>query len=142
MEWNYFDVVQQAKKCYSRALEPVCRQWELTRSELDVLLYLANNPGHDRAADIVAGRGMVKSQVSASLVTLKQRGLVRRSEDAADRRTVRIRLTEAAEAPVQAGREAQKRFFESAFRGITQEEMEHWRRMTEKVKDNILKAED
>ena len=142
MEWNYFDIVQHAKKRYSRVLEPVCRRWGLTRSELDVLLYLANNPGFDRAADIVAGRGMAKSQVSSSLVTLEQRGMVCRSEDSADRRTVRIRLTEEAAEPVRMGREAQERFFRSLYEGVTREERDALLSLMTKVRDNLLRTDE
>ena len=141
MDWSYFDTIQQAKRSYSRALEPVCRQWDLTRGELDALLYLANNPGFDRAADIAHNRGMAKSQVSMSVGNLEQRGLVLRSEDPSDRRTVRIRLTEAATEPVRAGREAQQSFFGALFAGISREELAFWKELTGKVRDNIVRMD-
>lgn len=142
MEVHYFDTLQQAKKSYSRALEPICRRWNLTRNELDVLLFLANNPGFDRAADIVSMRGMTKSHVSLSVSNLEQRGLVQRQVDPADRRTVRIRLTEAAAEPVQAGREAQDRYFRRVFQGITREELAVWKKLVLKAQENIAGMED
>ena len=47
---SYFDAMSKAKKEYSRNLEPVCRDFGLTQSELAVLLFLRNNPSLDRAA--------------------------------------------------------------------------------------------
>ena len=78
MDIRYFEVMQDMQKNYARQLEPVCRQWKVTGNELTVLLFLSNNPGYDRAADIVERRGMTKSHVSLSVGTLEHRGLLRR----------------------------------------------------------------
>ena len=48
-QFNYFDTMARAQKGYARLLEPICKKWELTRNELDVMLFLANNPDYDRA---------------------------------------------------------------------------------------------
>ena len=139
MKRNYFDAQQLAVKSYGRALEPVCRQWSLTRNELDVLLFLANNPGLDRAADIVTNRGMTKSHVSLSVTNLENHGLLRRREDSRDRRTVHLELTDAAWEIAQAGREAQKAYFGCLFRGVSREEMDAWETILEKVCENITR---
>lgn len=137
MEWSYFDTIQRARKGYARAMEPVCHRWNLSRSELDVLLFLANNPVCDRAADVVTGRGMVKSQVSTAVASLEERGLLLRRMDPEDRRTVRLRLTEASEAVTRAGREAQEEFFRRIFRDLSREELEEWNRILHKVQKSI-----
>lgn len=139
MDRSYFDTIQRARKGYSRALEPVCAQWALCRGELDVLIFLANNPGCDRAADVAIGRGMAKSQVSMAVSALEGRGMVERSVDAEDRRTVRIRLTERAADAVRSGQEAQERFFREIFRDITGAEMALWNGILEKVQGNIAR---
>ena len=90
---GYFDTLTQSQKIYTRQLEPVCRKWELTRSELDVLLFLYNNPQYTRAADIVAHRGMTKSHVSLSVVNLEQRRFLERQFSAEDRRAANLFLT-------------------------------------------------
>ena len=109
---GYFDILPRAQKGYARMLEPVCRKWGLTRNELDILLFLLNNPGLDRAADIVTRRGIAKSHVSQSVGTLEGKGLLLRVEDSADRRTVRLRLTDLGMPVALEGREAQNRFFD------------------------------
>ena len=65
--FNYFDTIARAQKGYARLLEPICKKWDLTRNELDVILFLANNPDYDRAVDIVNNRGLSKSHVSLSI---------------------------------------------------------------------------
>ena len=58
---NFFEIMAQAKKLYSRSLEPVCERWNLNRCELDVLLFLYNNPFYDRATDVATRRGIATS---------------------------------------------------------------------------------
>lgn len=141
MEFNYFDFMTQAKKGYSRFLEPVCRELGLTRSELDVLLFLANNPDYNRAVDIVSHRGMSKSHVSLSVSTLESKGLLRRQEDPADRRTVHLELTGSADRIVEAGRAAQRAFVEKLHEGISREEMEAMGKIALKINENIKAME-
>lgn len=133
---NYFDLAGRAKKRYCRFLEPVSKKWALTQNELNVLLFLHNNPQYDRAADIVACRGISKSHVSLSVNNLERRGLLRRFV-ADDRRTAHLALTEQGRAIAQEGREAQQSYFMELYRGITPEEFDQWRRITQKVCENI-----
>ena len=88
MQFAFFETALRAQKSYSRLMEPVCKKWNLTHNELDVLLFLANNPERNRAADIVRGRGMSKGHVSLSLRSLEDRGLVACQADGTDRRAV------------------------------------------------------
>ncbi len=137
MELHFFDTVLRAKKEYSRTLEPICKKWGLTRNELDVLLFLLNNPELDRAADIVTHRGMAKSHVSLSVSNLEVRGLVTRQPDPQDRRTVHLILADAAKEIAREGREAQRGYFSRIYRGLTDQEREQWRASMRKVCKNI-----
>ncbi len=142
MEFNYFDTMARAQKGYARLLDPVCRKWNLTRNELDVLLFLANNPEYDRAVDIVQRRGMSKSHVSMSIANLEDKGLLRRREDPADRRTVHLALEPAAEPIVQTGRRAQKWFFSYIHQGVTREQLDLMKDFARKVSENIKNIEE
>lgn len=139
MEFRYFDSMLQAKKSYARILEPVCRNWDLPRNAVDVLLFLYNNPELDRAADIVSHRSIAKSHVSLSVAELESRQMLTRRYDPEDRRTVHLSLTEQGRIVAQEGREVQLRFFGAVFAGLTPEELAQWKVITEKVADNIEK---
>lgn len=139
---GYFDNLQKLQKHYTRLLEPVCKQWSLTRNELDVLLFLHNNPSLNRATDIVTCRGIAKSHVSLAVVALEKRGFLRRQTDPEDRRTVRLGLTKAAAPAVQQGREAQNAFVALLIDGLSTEELAAWRALESKVRRNIEKMED
>ncbi len=135
--FNYFDVMGKAKKNYARLLDPICKQWELTRNELDVLLFLYNNPQYDRAVDIVSRRGIAKSHVSLSVASLEERDLLIRHYDANDRRMAHLALTEKGKQISDQAHAVQASYFSGIHQGITPEEFEIWRRITQKVCDNI-----
>lgn len=141
-QFNYFDIMAKAQKGYARLMEPLCKKWELTRNELDVLLFLANNPVYDRAVDIVNNRGLSKSHVSLSINSLESRGLLLRTEDPNDRRTVHLQLTEAAMPIAEAGQMAQKRFFSYLHQGVTREQIDLMVDFARKVNENIRNIEE
>ena len=135
--FQYFDMMSKAQKGYARLLEPICKKWDLTRNELDVLLFLHNNPGYDRAADIVAHRGIAKSHVSLSVANLEQRQLLCRNFDPADRRAAHLELTEAGQKIAARARKLQEQYFSALYRGVSEEEFAAWKRFTATVYENI-----
>lgn len=137
MRTDYFETMLRARKGYSRVMDPICQQWDLTRNELDVILFLYNNPEYDRASDVAARRGMAKSHVSLSVSTLESKGLLRRRTDPEDRRTVHLKLVGDAVHIATQGRDAQSVFFGKIYAGLTDEEIDFWARLTEKVSQNI-----
>ena len=138
---NYFDIMGMAKKSYNIVLSPVCGKWELTRNELDVLLFLWNNPQYDRATDIVNYRGIAKSHVSMSVAHLESRGFLVRKLDEADRRAVHLVLTEQGNGIAQEARKYQTQFFSALYQGVTEDEFALWGKVTEKVCNNIRNLE-
>lgn len=137
MRSDYFETMLRARKGYSRVMDPICSQWDLTRNELDVILFLFNNPEYDRAADVALRRGMAKSHVSLSVANLEAKGLLRRRVDPEDRRTVHLELIgDAAEIAAQ-GRSAQAEFFGKIYAGLTVDELNVWSHIAQKVSQNI-----
>jgi len=139
MDHQYFDSIQLAKREYGRILEPVCKQWGLTRNEVDIVLFLYNNPEFDRATDIVNLRGIAKSHVSLSVSTLEAKALLHRCSHPSDRRTVRLELTDRGRHIAAQAHILQLQFFAALYEGISPEEMEVWQRVKEKIADNIKK---
>lgn len=140
-EYDYFDTVASAKKSYSQCLEPVCKAWKLTRNELDVLLFLYNNPTFDRAADIVSRRGIAKSHVSLSVASLEEKALLARRFSLQDRRTVHLELTGQGRTIAAEAREKQVQYFSALYRGVSPEEAEIWRKIVTKIRENIKNIE-
>lgn len=139
---RYLDSIQQSQKVYASMMDPLCRQFDLTRNELNVILFLANNPGLDRATDIVTIRKIAKSHVSLSVGNLEKRGIVRRTFEEGDRRAAHLHLTEAVFPIVRAGQHLQKEFFTRMLAGLSGKELELWGNIMEKISQNIENMED
>lgn len=139
---NYFDNALRGRKEYYRALEPVCRRWDLTRNELDIILFLANNPTLNRASDIVTRRGIAKSHVSQSVSQLESRGILEARQDPNDRRITRLSLTAGTAELAAQAQTAQRAFFRQILKGLTQEDVMLWHNLMEKVWSNLETMEN
>ena len=139
MNGNFLDSVQHAKRAYSKYQEPVCRQWNLTQKELDILLFLYNNPTYDRAVDIVNLRGITKSHVSISVRSLAEKAFLLCSVHPNDHRTVRLELTDSGRHVAAQARQAQEAFFRALYEGIDPDALAVWNRVRNQISENILK---
>ncbi|MDE6588904.1 MAG: MarR family transcriptional regulator [Oscillospiraceae bacterium] len=110
------------KTLYSACLEPVCRTYGLSRTELDILLFLSNNPQYDTAAEICEIRDLVKSHVSTSIQALEKAGFLERYQLPGDRRAIHLRILSGADAAVVDGRAAQEQFRNVLCAGLALEE--------------------
>ena len=110
------------KRCYVHEMAEVLSRWQLTSMELDVLLFLGNNPDCDTASDMVQLRQLTKSHVSKAVERLTELGLVLQQRDEMNRRRIHLHLAEAAQPILREGRAAQKRFVEVLTRGLSDED--------------------
>lgn len=139
---DYFEAMTSARKSYSQCLESVCQTWQLTRNELDILLFLFSNPKYNRAADIVSRRGIAKSHVSLGVASLEEKGLLQRRFSQQDRRTAHLELLDRGRAIAAEAKEKQKQYLSRLYQGISPEEFKIWRNIVQKVRDNIEEIEN
>ena len=133
------------KTLYSRCIEQVCEKHCVTRMELDILLFLANNPCFDTATDIVEVRFLAKSQVSVSIKLLKEKGYIKKQYAEGNRKTAHLRICGNAREMIADGREAQEKFLAILLEGIPEQEMACMKRCTSHMMKNIeryLKEEE
>ena len=135
--WNNTSLM---KRLYDRIMDPVAEQYGITRMELDVLLFLANNPGFDTAADMIERRQLTKSHVSSSVKDLAERGCLERSYQDGNHKLIHLKVLPAAEKIVAAGHQAQREFAEAIFRGFTEEDKERMGEFQQRMADNIRLA--
>lgn len=127
-------------KLYTGLFAPLLEEYGLTQLEIDILLFLANNPPFDTARDIVEQRHLAKSHVSAGVESLAGRGLLERRRLAGNRKTIHLRLTPAAAPVVEAGRAVQRRYGRLLLDGFTPEEERILFSLLERVGENVDKA--
>ena len=132
-----WDVMTAMRSLYCAQLEAASRECGLARVELDILLFLANNPQFDTATDIVERRHISKAHVSKSVKSLEQRGCLERCYEGDNRRTIHLRLMERAQAAVDVGRRAQLHCFETFMRGFSATELEQLRGYLARIAGNV-----
>ena len=127
---DYLITGRSPTKAYNKHLGEVSDSYGLNRMEINVLLFLYNNPGYDTASDIVELRSFPKSNVSKAVDALTGRGYLEGITDKEDRRIIHLRICPPALEAVKAARERQEDFLRFIYRGITKEE--------KKVVDHVL----
>lgn len=91
------DSVRMLLNRYRSMEHEIGERYSFSSAECAVLAFLHNNPGHDTQSDITFGRNLAKSNVSAAVALLEEKGMIKRSADAIDRRIIHLSLTEKAE---------------------------------------------
>ena len=133
---SFWDDMAAMRSLYSAQLDAVGRECGLARVELDILLFLANNPQFDTATDIVERRCISKAHVSQSVKSLEQRGYLERRYAGDNRRTIHLHLLEAAQSAVDAGRQAHARCLAALLDGFSAAECEQLRSYLSRISDN------
>lgn len=125
------------KSLYSKLIEPVCKKYQLTQMEFNILMFLANNPQFNTATDIVETRHLSKSHVSISLRTLQERGYINGEYLGRNRRTVYLKLCDSAQEIIGEGREAQQKFTSVLTADFAPEELDTLKDYLNRITNNI-----
>lgn len=129
--------IRQIMKFYEQHLDGVRRRYQLSKLETVIISFLHNNPGHDTVGEISDTRMLSKGNVSRGADSLIKRGLLERIPDQVDRRWVHLRLRPEAD-PIVADIEAAcVVFWQEAFEGFSQEDMENFHRLHTRLAHNV-----
>ena len=134
---KFWDFLQAIEEEYALCRRALTSRWSLTAAEADVLMFLANNPRFDTAAQISKIRRIPKSQVSVSVTSLCKRGLLTKTYAPGDRKSAHLAPSAAAAPAVACGHEAQREFAAAIFSGLTEEERAEFFRLHEKIARSI-----
>lgn len=133
---SFWDDMAAMRSLYGTQMDAASRACGLARVELEILLFLANNPQYDTATDIVERRCISKAHVSQSVKSLEQRGYLERRYAGDNRRTIHLHLLACAQPTVDAGREAQVRCLAALLEGFSPAEKELFRSYLTRISDN------
>ncbi|MDO4546468.1 MAG: MarR family winged helix-turn-helix transcriptional regulator [Clostridia bacterium] len=137
---RFWDDALLFKLIYDQALDPVSRKVGLNRMELNLLLFLANNPEYDTASDAIRLRQWTKSHVSAAVRSLTERGFICAQFRSGNRKTVHLSPTPVAEEAIRLGQAAQESFSKSVLMDFTEEDRRELERLFTKIAFNIRKS--
>ena len=134
---------QHYKKYYAAQFEGAAAEYGLNQLEIDILLFLHNNPELCTASDICRYRGLAKSNVSAAIERLRSRGILTVSPAPDNRRQRILGFTEAAQPMAAALADIQCRALEPLFDGFSAAEQQalqdYLRRMDANIQRQLKK---
>ena len=129
--------MKNARLLYAKCFAPLAQECALTQLQIDLLLFLYNNPQYDTAQRVCELRGLAKSNVSNAVEELSGRGLLLRRTDPQNRRTVHLSLTPQAAGLMQRALACQQQFFSALTRGFSPGELEQARTIFNRIHQNI-----
>ena len=135
--YQVYTGARQLLEGYAAAMQPLCRREGLAPNGVDILLFLANNPGCETAGAICRMRGLKPAIVSFHIDRLVSEGFLLRQSVPGDRRKTALVLTEKAESVVERGRGLQKAFADRLIDGLSEEDLAHFRRCVAAFDRNI-----
>ena len=124
------------RELYSALFEPICAKYNLTMTEILVLLFLAKNTGFDTARDIVNNLKIAKSHVSVSLRDLEERGYVEGCYKGENHRTIHLKLCNNSMKIIEDGENVQKEFIDVLLNGFSVDEKSSFKSYIKRINDN------
>lgn len=122
---------------YEKQFDVLSEKENLTKLEIAIIGFLANNPAFNTAKDIERIRKFKKSNISTAVDNLNNRGLLTKEVSKSDRRITNLYLTSIANNIVEAIKKIQSGFFEKIFKDISKEEIEAHFSVLKRIFDNI-----
>lgn len=132
--WNFISAAEDEYSVYRKR---IMAKFSLSAAETDIIMFLANNPGYDTAADISKVRRILKSQVSVSVKSQCEKGLLTGTYKDGNKKSVHLSLTTKAKPVVTYGKKEQSDFAAVLFDGFTDDEIAAFERYHIKILDNI-----
>lgn len=124
-------------KLYRRVFAEAAQTYALSKNEMDILLFLANNSGEYTAADVARYRHISKSLVCKSVNTLMERNYLTAARNPNDRRQAHLAATPEAAEAIAALLQAQSRFSAILEEPFSPRERDAFRQSVEKLSSHL-----
>lgn len=128
------------RRLMQKSYQPMGEALGLTQLEMELLLFLRNNPERNTAHEAVALRGFAKSNVSKAVESLEEKGYVRVVPDPDSRRVKRLELMPDRAQECEQIAQQQQRCFDAILQGFTPEEIAQLTQAFARMDDNVLRA--
>ena len=141
MKHSVMKYAHRFMQLYETCCRDARKEFGLSQTSFDIILFLANNPEYHTARDIVEIRKLKANLVSVNVEKLALDGYLIRKSVPGDRRKVGLYLTEKADPVVEKGRKFQQDFFAEVSEGVSGEDMDRFFIIMEQVEKNMDRME-
>lgn len=109
---------------YTVLCRKVLKEFKISQTSFDILMFLRNNPDQYTARDISKLKNIKPNVVSLHVDEMVNDGYLERQNVEGDRRKVKLVYTEKAVPIIKRGHEIQKEFLKSLLNGLTENDLE------------------
>lgn len=128
---------QMLKVAFENTFDDIKKKYNLTITEIRILLFLAMNENKNTARDMVEDIMIAKSHISISVESLVNKEIVIKIQDKKDKKKMHLVICNNKKYIIEEIVENQKKLTDSITQGLTEEEVEELKRLSEKVETNI-----
>ena len=125
--------MQLGGRLFEQLVGETAAKWQLSTSEIQILLFLDQMPHLDTARDVAQHCGMSKASVSGNVLKLATRGLLTVDVDLKDRRFQHLTLTEQVAPILTDTRKLLQRFDAQLLSALTEEERKQFISLLSKI---------
>ena len=136
---DFLSTMDQFSKMHGRLFDRIASTFSLSRTEVELILFLSAHPDQDLARDIAQLRMLPKSCVSRAVDSLSRKNYLDCVPDKTDRRSVHLALSPQAQEVVAACRQIQSEMLEALLEGISEEEYQLMLRLMQKMSCNAAR---
>ncbi len=141
MNQDYWNKIKQLERAYDICRKTIMNRHQLSAIEVDVLLFLANNPQYDTASDISTIRKIPKSHVSLAVSLLYKKNYLQKAADTSNRKRVHLVTTKHAAEIIQFGIKQQETFTKALMEGFSMSEIKQLNDYIKRMSDNLCRYE-
>lgn len=139
MHLNFLNTSQLLTKAYDQIRKNIQNEYQLIGAEVDVLLFLANNPSHTTAQSIVDVHKLTKSHASLALKILVEKGYVDKTQNPDNKKEFNLTLTTKAHSIIKYGQSRQREFIEILFDGLNEIDLNQFFQYLSMIERNLQK---
>lgn len=140
MKYPILSYINHHRQFYGMIYEDISSELKLTQLEIDILLFLINNPEFNTARDIVNLRGFAKSNVSTAIEALQRKEYLSVLTDPDNRRIHRLALRVHNQEVFDRLITRQRESFSLMLKGFSQEEIGQLHSFMERMDRNMLES--
>lgn len=131
------DNIYASKGLYQELLSPLCKKYNLTDSEVVILMFLDDKTTGDTSTDIVLNQRLKKSVVSGSIKDLLDRKLISSEYYDGNRRSLHLKLEDGAKQIVNEAKEVKDIYYQILTEGLDKKEKSNLESYMKKISKNI-----
>ena len=128
------------REAYSNYLSKIIDDGSFSPNEINILVFLYNNPSINTSKKLTVTLGVSKGLISRSVDTLISKGLLIKEKDLEDGRNAHLKLSKKAEPLILQMQASKDRFAKRLIENLDPEEFAIYQKVQNQINENLIEA--